>query len=155
MPPVTQRIENEAELAVFAARLAPLLRGGDVICLRGDLGAGKTALSRALIRHLAGNPDEEVPSPTFTLVQMYDLPHFTLWHFDLYRLDEEERDILELGWEEARRGGVALVEWPDRLGSLLPADRIEIDIRFVNGAETARDIIVTGFGAAQARAAGL
>jgi tRNA threonylcarbamoyl adenosine modification protein YjeE len=154
MPPVTQRIENEAELAPFAARLGRLLRGGDVVCLRGDLGAGKSALSRAVIRDLAGNPDEEVPSPTFTLVQMYDLPDFTLWHFDLYRLDEEERDILELGWEEARRGGVALVEWPDRLGGLLPADRLEIDIRFVSGAEGARDIILTGHGAFQARLAG-
>ncbi|MFN7114046.1 MAG: tRNA (adenosine(37)-N6)-threonylcarbamoyltransferase complex ATPase subunit type 1 TsaE [Alphaproteobacteria bacterium] len=150
MPPVTQRIENEAELAPFAARLARLFRAGDAVLLRGGLGAGKTALSRALIRHLAQNPDEEVPSPTFTLVQMYDLPDFTLWHFDLYRLEQEERDILELGWEEARRGGVALVEWPERLGSLLPADRLEINIDFdtqSTGTAQARLIVLTGHGA--------
>jgi tRNA threonylcarbamoyladenosine biosynthesis protein TsaE len=156
MPPVTQRIEKEAELSPFAARLARLLRGGDVVALYGGLGAGKTALSRALIRHLAKNPDEEVPSPTFTLVQMYDLPDFTLWHFDLYRLEQEERDILELGWEEARRGGVALVEWPERLGGLLPPDRLEISMDFdteSSGAGDARRIILTGHGAWDARLA--
>lgn len=154
MPPVTQRIEKEADLAPFAARLARLLRGGDMVALYGGLGAGKTALSRALIRHLAQNPDEEVPSPTFTLVQMYDLPDFTLWHFDLYRLEQEERDILELGWEEARRGGVALVEWPERLGGLLPPDRLEINMDFdtENGAAAdARRITLTGHGAWDAR----
>lgn len=155
MPPVTQHIENEEELSPFAARLAGLLRAGDVICLRGDMGAGKTAFSRALIRALTGHADEEVPSPTFTLVQLYDAPAFTLWHFDLYRLEEEERDILELGWEEARRGGVALVEWPDRLGGLLPADRLEIEINFIQGAEDARSMVLTGYGAWQARLAGI
>lgn len=167
MPPVTQRIENEEELAAVAARLAGLLRVGDMVALRGGLGAGKTALSRALIRHLAQNVAEEVPSPTFTLVQMYDLPDFTLWHFDLYRLAEEERDILELGWDEARRFGVALVEWPERLGGLLPADRLEINIDFdtdvdtrsgadsadENAADTVRNIVLTGHGAWQSRLA--
>lgn len=154
MPHVTQRIENEAELAPFAAHLGGLLRGGDVVALYGGLGAGKTALSRALIRHLAQNPDEEVPSPTFTLVQMYDLPDFTLWHFDLYRLAQEERDILELGWEEALRDGVALVEWPERLGGLLPPDRLEITIDFdteKNGAEGVRNITLIGHGVWHAR----
>lgn len=157
MPPVTQRIENEAELAPLATRLAELLRAGDVVALQGALGAGKTALARALIRQLLQNPQEEVPSPTFTLVQMYDAPDFTLWHFDLYRLAEEERDILELGWEEARRGGVALVEWPERLGGLLPPDRLEINIDFgtqKNGAEGVRDITLTGYGAWAARLGG-
>jgi tRNA threonylcarbamoyladenosine biosynthesis protein TsaE len=149
MPPVTQRIENEAELAPLATRLAALLRAGDMVALQGTLGAGKTALARALIRFLLKNPQEEVPSPTFTLVQMYDAPDFTLWHFDLYRLAEEERDVLELGWEEARRGGVALVEWPERLGGLLPPDRLEINIDFgtqKDGSEEARDITLTGYG---------
>lgn len=157
MPPVTQRIENEAELAPFALRLAALLRAGDMVALRGGLGAGKTALSRALIRHLLQNPQEEVPSPTFTLVQMYDASDFTLWHFDLYRLAEEERDILELGWEEARRGGVALVEWPERLGGLLPPDRLEINIDFgtqKDGAAEQRDITLTGYGTWAARLGG-
>lgn len=150
MPPVTQAVENEEELAVLAARLAGLLRAGDVVTLKGDLGAGKTALSRHIIRALAGF-EEEVPSPTFTLVQVYDLPDFTLWHFDLYRLAEEERDILELGWEDARRDGVALVEWPDRLGGLLPPDRLEINIRFIAGKDTARVLDITPCGAYDSR----
>lgn len=150
MPPVTQTVENEEELAVLAGKLAGLLQTGDLVTLEGDLGAGKTALSRHIIRALAGF-DEEVPSPTFTLVQVYDLPDFTLWHFDLYRLAEEERDILELGWEDARREGVALVEWPDRLGGLLPPDRLEINIRFIEGKDTARVLEITPHGACASR----
>jgi tRNA threonylcarbamoyladenosine biosynthesis protein TsaE len=140
-----QTIHNESELAALAARLAPRLKTGDVVTLKGDLGAGKTAFARALINALAPQP-EEVPSPTFTLVQTYDLPHITVWHFDLYRLEDEERDILELGWDEARRSGVTLVEWPDRLGGLLPKDRLEIDIAFNKDSENARVVTVTPFG---------
>ncbi len=151
MPPVTQTVENEEDLAALAARLAGLLRKGDLVTLRGDLGAGKTALCRYLIRALAGF-EEEVPSPTFTLVQVYDLPDFALWHFDLYRLAEEERDILELGWEDARRDGVALVEWPDRLGGLLPPDRLEINLRFIEGKDTARALDITPCGTYDSRA---
>ena len=150
MPPVTQTVENEEELGVLAAKLAGLLQTGDVVTLQGDLGAGKTALSRHMIRALAGY-DEEVPSPTFTLVQIYDLPALTVWHFDLYRLAEEERDILELGWEDARREGVALVEWPDRLGGLLPPDRLEINIRFIEGKDTARVLAITPCGGCDSR----
>jgi len=153
MPPLTQIVENEEELAALAGRLAGLLQAGDLVALRGDLGAGKTALSRHIIRALAG-AEEEVPSPTFTLVQVYDLPAFTLWHFDLYRLVEEERDILELGWEDARRDGVALVEWPDRLGGLLPPDRLEINIRFIAGKDTARALEITPCGNYDSRAWG-
>jgi tRNA threonylcarbamoyladenosine biosynthesis protein TsaE len=122
-------IKNETELAALAARLAPLLKTGDLVTLQGDLGAGKTAFTRALINSLSPLP-EEVPSPTFTLVQTYDLPHISLWHFDLYRLEEKAVDILELGWDDARREGVCLVEWPERLGRLLPKDRLEIRIDF-------------------------
>jgi len=122
-------IENETQLAALAARLAPLLKTGDLVTLQGDLGAGKTAFARALINSLSPL-SEEVPSPTFTLVQTYDLPHISLWHFDLYRLAEKEVDILELGWDDARREGVCLVEWPERLGGLLAKDRLEIKIDF-------------------------
>jgi tRNA threonylcarbamoyladenosine biosynthesis protein TsaE len=138
-------VKSETELAALAARLAPQLKTGDVVTLKGDLGAGKTAFARALINALAPVP-EEVPSPTFTLVQTYELPYITLWHFDLYRLEDEERDILELGWEEARRTGVALVEWPDRLGGLLPKDRLEVDIAFNDSSDSARTVTVTAFG---------
>lgn len=131
-------------MAELAARLAPLLKKGDVVTLAGDLGAGKTAFARALIQSLA--PGEEVPSPTFTLVQTYDLPGLSIWHFDLYRLEEEEKDILELGWDEARRHGVSLVEWPDRLGGLLPRDRLEISIAFDKNSETSRVVTLTPFG---------
>jgi tRNA threonylcarbamoyladenosine biosynthesis protein TsaE len=144
--PLTLHIENEEGMAGFAAHMAPFLKAGDVLALRGDLGAGKTAFARALINVLSGVP-EEVPSPTFTLVQVYDLPPAPVYHFDLYRLHEEERDILELGWEDARRFGISLVEWPDRLGGLLPADRLDISIGFSGQGETARTVTLAPHGA--------
>ncbi|MDD9901398.1 MAG: tRNA (adenosine(37)-N6)-threonylcarbamoyltransferase complex ATPase subunit type 1 TsaE [Alphaproteobacteria bacterium] len=130
-------IPNEAAMADFAAEIAPILQKGDVVTLMGDLGAGKTAFCRALVNALSPEP-VDVPSPTFTLVQVYDLPGLSLWHFDLYRLEEKEGDILELGWDDARRFGAALVEWPDRLGSLLPKDRLEINIAFEDDSENVR-----------------
>ena len=138
-------IHNESGMAALAARLAPGLKTGDVVVLKGDLGAGKTGFARALINALSPEP-QEVPSPTFTLVQTYELPHINIWHFDLYRLEDKEADILELGWDEARRHGVALVEWPDRLGGLLPKDRLEIDIAFHDSSENARVVTITPFG---------
>lgn len=149
MPSRSYDIENEDGLAGFAARLAPVLKTGDVVALRGGLGAGKTALSRALVNARAAAP-EEVPSPTFTLVQVYDLPDISVWHFDLYRLEGNEADILELGWEDARRFGLSLVEWPARLGGLLPPDRLEIGIDFIEGSDTARRITLHAEGPAWA-----
>lgn len=121
---------DESALAARAAALAPQLRAGDVLFLRGDLGAGKTVFARALIRALAGNPGLAVPSPTFTLVQTYDTPAGPLWHFDLYRLKHAD-EIYEIGWEDALAGAIMVVEWPERLGtgdgnSLAPRDRLEI-----------------------------
>ena len=150
MPPRSETVRNEDETVKLAAWVGALLKPGDVVTLTGDLGAGKTAFARALINSLSHEP-EEVPSPTFTIVQLYDLPQGTLWHFDLYRLAEEERDILELGWEDARRDGIALIEWPDRLGGLLPADRLEINIGFIDGSDTARTVTLTPFGHWQTR----
>jgi len=118
---------DEGATQALAAALAVSLRPGDVVCLRGDLGAGKTAFARAAIRALTGDPDEEVPSPTFTLVQTYATPRGTVWHFDLYRLPGPE-EVYELGWEDATVDGIVLVEWPDRLGWLLPARRIDVTI---------------------------
>ncbi|MBK1666217.1 tRNA (adenosine(37)-N6)-threonylcarbamoyltransferase complex ATPase subunit type 1 TsaE [Rhodospirillum rubrum] len=111
----------------LGAALARVVRGGDVLALIGDLGAGKSALARALIRALT-TPDEEVPSPTFTLVQTYDPADGErpmIWHFDLYRLDDPE-EALALAIEDAFAEGISLIEWPDRLGALLPADRLDI-----------------------------
>lgn len=147
----TLLIEGETALASLAAALAPLLEKGDVIALSGGLGAGKTALARALIRVCAGDADLEVPSPTFTLVQVYELPRLSLWHFDLYRLEQKEIDILELGWDDARKDGVALVEWPDRLGGLLPGNRLEIKVEFVEDSENKRRITLSPFGEWEAR----
>lgn len=138
-------IENEAALHQLAAQLAPLLVAGDVVCLKGGLGAGKTSFSRGLIAVLAGEA-VEVPSPTFTLVQAYEGLVPPIWHLDLYRLTRE-RDILELGWEEGRRFAALLVEWPERLGGFLPADRLEIDISFAENAPTGRIVTLSAFGA--------
>ncbi|MCE9507464.1 MAG: tRNA (adenosine(37)-N6)-threonylcarbamoyltransferase complex ATPase subunit type 1 TsaE [Alphaproteobacteria bacterium] len=150
----TLNIENEAALAALAARLAPLLKTGDVLALAGSLGAGKTAFARALI-HALSPAAGEVPSPTFTLVQVYDLPGLSIWHFDLYRLAEKKQDILELGWDEARRFGVSLVEWPDRLGGLLPKDSLEINIAFNEDSENSRTVTLVPHGSWRLRLEGI
>lgn len=138
-------VKNEDEMHAAAQTLAQRLKTGDVVALRGGLGAGKTSFARALVNALT-HQVEEVPSPTFTLVQTYDTPKGEIWHFDLYRIERPE-DILELGWEEARRFGICLVEWPERLGGFLPADRLEIDITFDKDSENARSVTFTPFGA--------
>jgi tRNA threonylcarbamoyladenosine biosynthesis protein TsaE len=112
-------LPNEDATEALGATLAARLKPGDVVGLKGDLGAGKTTLARAIIRAAAADPDLIVPSPTFTLVEVYDTPGGAYWHFDLYRLDDPQQ-VYELGWEEARAEGIVLLEWPDRLGPLLP-----------------------------------
>lgn len=96
-----------------------------IICLEGNLGAGKSAFSRAFIRHLLNDPAMNVPSPTYTLVQTYD--NDNIWHFDLYRMDNPN-DIYDIGWEEALQARLCLIEWPDRLGSLRPANTVTLTI---------------------------
>ena len=126
-------LPDEAATAALAARLALLVRPGDVIALSGDLGAGKTSFARAFIRARGG--DEAVPSPTFTLVQTYELSRGVIWHFDLYRLKAAE-EAWELGIEEAFGSGISLIEWPERLGSLLPAHRLAIAFDFGRSAQS-------------------
>ena len=154
MTPVrlTLDLPDEAATAALARRLAPRLRVGDVVALGGALGAGKTALVRALIAGALGAA-VEVPSPTFTLVQTYDLPAGTLWHFDLYRIAAPE-EVLELGWDEATATGIAVVEWPDRLGPLLPAQRLDLALDF-GPAPDARVALLTGHGDWAGRLVGL
>lgn len=129
--PLDILLPDEEATGRLAGRLAGLLAAGDVVALWGDLGAGKTALVRALVRRALGDARAEVPSPTFTLVQIYELPAASLWHFDLYRIEAPE-EMIELGWEDARAGGIAVVEWPDRLGDLLPDDRLDIRLQFAD-----------------------
>ena len=112
-------LANEVATESLGASLAARLKPGDVVGLKGDLGAGKTTLARAIIRAAANDPDLIVPSPTFTLVEVYETPRGTFWHFDLYRLETPEQ-VYELGWEEALAEGIVLLEWPERLGRLLP-----------------------------------
>ena len=116
-------LPDEAATAGLAGRLAARARAGDVIGLAGDLGSGKTTFARAFIRTL-GAGDEEVPSPTFTLVEVYAFAgRPPVWHFDLYRLTAPEQSW-ELGIEDALAEGISLIEWPERLGPLLPAEHL-------------------------------
>ena len=117
-------LADETATERLAARLAGLARPGDVVTLSGALGAGKTSLARAFIRARARLPDLDVPSPTFALVQHYDLADGAVWHLDLYRLNRPE-ELRELGLEEAGQD-ITLVEWPDRMGAHPPAERLDI-----------------------------
>lgn len=132
---------SEAQTIKFAREFTSNLCAGDIILLHGDLGMGKSVFSRAVIRSLCGDDNLEVPSPTFTLVQQYDSEMASIWHFDLYRLSDES-EIYEIGWEEAMDEGIALVEWPERLGSLRPKNCIEITISSVIGENESRCIEV-------------
>jgi tRNA threonylcarbamoyladenosine biosynthesis protein TsaE len=117
-------LADEGATARLAASLARLARPGDVIALAGELGSGKTSFARAFIRAL-GDAAEEVPSPTFSLVQTYETQAGSIWHFDLYRLARCE-EALELGFEDALAEAIVLIEWPERLGALLPEQRLEL-----------------------------
>ena len=120
-------LPNLAATEALAARLAGLARAGDAVLLTGPLGAGKSALARGFLRAASGDLALEVPSPTYTLVQTYDLLNgIIVHHFDLWRLSGPA-GLMELGWGEAREG-IVLVEWPERLGSLTPADALRLDL---------------------------
>src|SRR5579863_5497476 len=144
-------LANETATANLMADLALLIGPGDVITLSGDLGAGKTAAARALIRYLAGDDAIEVPSPTFTLAQSYDLPAFPLLHVDLYRINEAA-ELEEIGLSPLPEGVVALIEWPERAADGLPADRIGIALSHRPAlGSTARAAEITGYGKAVAQ----
>ena len=148
---------DEGATVRLARRVAAIARAGDVIALSGGLGVGKTRFARAFIDALQGDGDE-VPSPTFTLVQTYDSPAGTIWHFDLYRLNRPE-EAYELGIEDALADGIVLIEWPERLTHLLPSERLDIALAFTDAqteAESeARQAKLTGHGRWSQRLAGL
>lgn len=142
----TVALENEDATQRCAVEIANALEPGDMVTLSGDLGAGKTAFARALIRHLAGDPDIAVPSPTFTLMQVYELPRLTLAHADLYRLSGPD-ELAELGLDEIAATGVVLMEWPDRAGDGLPPDRIDIAFTLSpSHGDRYREAHITGYG---------
>ena len=148
-------LSNETATANLMADLVLLIGPGDVITLSGDLGAGKTAAARAMIRYLAGDDALEVPSPTFTLAQLYDLPPFPLLHADLYRINDAA-ELEEIGLSPLPEGTVALIEWPERAPSALPEDRIDIALSHRPAlGSTARAAEITGYGKAAAQVARL
>ena len=142
-PGVRLQLVNLDATEALAARIARGLAPGDAVLLDGPLGAGKSALARALLRALSHDPVLEVPSPTFTLVQSYPLPGGgAAHHFDLYRLSGPG-EVVELGWDEAREG-IVIVEWPDRLGALAPAGALRISMGY-GASEDARCAALAGW----------
>src|SRR5438552_18551833 len=135
---ITVDLPDETATADLAARIAAVAEPADVIALKGELGTGKTAFARAFIRERGERDD--VPSPTFMLVQIYDAGPTAIWHFDLYRIRTPE-DAWELGIEDAFTAGISLVEWPERLGPLLPERRLELGFAF-GGEPGARRIAI-------------
>ena len=139
--PVMITSESEDNTVNFAKQCAQQAKPGDIFTLHGTLGMGKSVFSRGFIRELM-QEDVDVPSPTFTLVQTYETSQGTIWHFDLYRIEDPE-EIYEIGWEEALDNGICLIEWPERLGALIPPTRKEIVFENI-GANT-RKIILTEY----------
>jgi hypothetical protein len=142
-----QEAPDEAATLRFATAQAAWLKPGDFIALSGELGAGKTAFARGLIRALVEAPDLETPSPTFTLMQVYEAPSGPVVHADFYRL-RGPVELENIGWEEAVRDAIAIVEWPERVPAALPPDRVEVNIRFdPSRGPNFRVLELRGFGA--------
>ena len=135
-------LNAEADTAALGAALASQARPGDVMCLYGDLGAGKSVLARGYVRALCGI-DTEVPSPTFTLMQYYEAPEFDIIHADLYRL-EHAGDIIEIGLEERFGDAVTLIEWPQRMGALEPAIRLDITLNIHKNGHRLAELVPHG-----------
>ena len=148
LEPAVWRIEahDEEHTREVALQVAKLVQAGDLVTLSGDLGVGKTAFARALIRALTEEPDLEVPSPTFTLMQVYDGPDFPIVHADLYRIGNPS-ELTELGWDEATESALVLVEWAERAGGALPAERLDVRLSIPAEGGDRRVIELSGFGA--------
>ncbi|HLW93108.1 MAG TPA: tRNA (adenosine(37)-N6)-threonylcarbamoyltransferase complex ATPase subunit type 1 TsaE [Roseiarcus sp.] len=146
-------LPDERATTAFAEGVAEWLKAGDLVTLSGDLGAGKTTFARALMRALTGDPNLEAPSPTFTLMQIYDGPGYPIVHADFYRIRSAD-ELVNLGWEEASEGALVLVEWPQRASEALSGDRLDVAIALAPelGPE-ARRATLTGYGTFIARLA--
>ena len=140
-------LKGLTDTLAFGRRLADFILPGDIIFLRGDLGAGKTTLTQAIGHGLGVSSDEYITSPTFSLLHEY-AGRIPLFHMDLYRLDGED-EILELGFEEYLYGdGVCIIEWPERLGDLTPKDRLDISLV---AQDNSRNTTITGYGSMASR----
>ena len=135
-PTLTLDLPDPDATEALGARLAALARPGDVILLEGPIGAGKSCLARAFIRARLGR-EEEVPSPTFTLVQVYEADGVEIWHADLYRLTHPD-EVWELGLDDAFSTAICLVEWPDRLGAHVPPDALHLKLEAAGEGRKAR-----------------
>lgn len=127
---------SENQTSAFAARLAQYLRPGDCLLMEGPVGAGKSFFARAAILALLEEP-EDIPSPTFTLVQTYDSSAGEIWHSDLYRLSHPD-EIEELGLNDAMSDAICFIEWPDRLGSYRPENALTLVFENGQGADERR-----------------
>lgn len=135
-PVFTLALPDPAATDALGHLLADHVAAGDTILLSGPVGAGKSHLARAFIRHVLGT-DEDIPSPTFTLVQTYAHPAGDIWHADLYRLSHPD-EVIELGLDEAFSTAICLVEWPDRLGNLAPQNAIHVALSAAGDGRSAR-----------------
>ena len=133
--------KSEDDTKAKANEIATQLKGKETLCLYGNLGMGKTLFSRALIRAICNDPDMNVPSPTFSLVQEYETSTSPLFHFDCYRLEDPE-EIYELGWEDIIGQSITIIEWPERIAPFLPRKRIEIKFENIENQSTHRAITI-------------
>ena len=135
------KINSLDDTKKLAEKIASLVKIGDVITLKGDLGAGKTTFARYFINSLLSE-EQEITSPTFNIAHQYDAPDFDIWHFDLYRL-KNEREAEEIGLYDAFDEAVSLIEWPEIIGDILPEDRLLVELSLL---EDERQVVLRGYG---------
>ncbi|WP_072573812.1 tRNA (adenosine(37)-N6)-threonylcarbamoyltransferase complex ATPase subunit type 1 TsaE [Granulibacter bethesdensis] len=139
----TLLLADQAATEALGRHIADALRPGDAVLLEGSLGAGKSTLVRALLRHLADDPALDVPSPTYTLVQSYNTPRGAVAHLDLWRLDGPDA-LHELGWDALLKD-IVIVEWPDRLEDLRPDQALTIRLEALPDNDGARHAHLSGW----------